>query len=180
MRHRISGKSFHRNTNQRKALLRGLVISLFEHLKIETTVAKAKETRKVAERIITLGRKGDLQSRRLALSRIPNQKAITKLFNEIAPRVKRDSGYLRVLKSRYRVGDNASMAILEFVDYDLLKEEKGEKEEKKEKKKAKAEPKAKKETKTEAKKEAKKEVEAKAEPKKEKKKAKAKEKKEEK
>lgn len=177
MRHRIAGKSFHRNTNQRKALLRGLVTSLFEHLKIETTVAKAKEARKVAEPIITLGRKGDVQSRRLALSRIPNQKVISKLFNEIAPNVKRDSGYLRVLKSRNRTGDNASMAILEFVDYDLLKGDKSEKkEEKKEKKKAKAEPKAKKEPKE--KKETKKE--AKAAPKKETKKAKAKEKKEEK
>ena len=64
MRHRVAGRSFGRNTNQRKALLRGLTTSLFEHLKIETTVAKAKETRKAAERIITLGRRGDLHSRR--------------------------------------------------------------------------------------------------------------------
>ncbi len=119
MRHRVAGKRFHRNTNQRKALLRGLVITLLEHLKIETTVAKAKEARRLAERIITLGKRGDLSSRRLALSRIPNQNAITKLFNEIAPKITRDSGYLRVLKTRNRVGDNASMAILEFVDYDL-------------------------------------------------------------
>jgi large subunit ribosomal protein L17 len=132
MRHRIAGKRFHRTTNQRKALLRGLVISLFDHLKIETTVAKAKEARKVAERIITLGRKGDIQSRRLALSRIPNKTAITKLFNEIAPKIARSSGYLRVLKTRNRVGDNASMAILEFVDYDLKKEKKEKKAAKKE------------------------------------------------
>ncbi len=158
MRHRIAGKRFHRNTKQRKALLRGLVISLFDHLKIETTVAKAKEARKVAERIITLGRKGDIPSRRLALSRIPNKTSITKLFNEIAPKIARTSGYLRVLKTRNRVGDNASMAVLEFVDYDLLKgepeEEKTEKTEKKEKKAAKKE--AKKEDKKEAKKEDKK------------------------
>ncbi|NOZ67835.1 MAG: 50S ribosomal protein L17, partial [Deferribacteres bacterium] len=127
---------FHRNTNQRKALLRGLVISLFEHLKIETTVAKAKEARRLAERVITLGRKGDLSSRRRALSRIPDNRVITKLFNEIAPKITRESGYLRILKTRNRVGDNASMAVLEFVDYDLLK---GEKEEKKDKKKAKKE-----------------------------------------
>jgi large subunit ribosomal protein L17 len=139
MRHRIAGKRFHRTANQRKALLRGLVISLFDHLKIETTVAKAKEAKKMAERIITLGRKGDIQSRRLALSRIPNRTAITKLFNEIAPRLTRSSGYLRVLKSRNRVGDNASMAILEFVDYDLLKGEGGEKKEKKKKEEAKKE-----------------------------------------
>lgn len=129
--------------------MRGLVISLFDHLKIETTVAKAKEARKLAERIITLGKKGDLQSRRLALSRIPDNNVISKLFNEIAPKITRDSGYLRVLKTRNRAGDNSSMAILEFVDYDLLKEEKTEKkkgakgktkeEKKEEKKKAKAE-----------------------------------------
>lgn len=134
MRHRIAGKRFHRNTNQRKALLRALVISLFEHHKIETTVAKAKETKKIAERIITLARKGDLHSRRIALSRIPNNKIISKLFNEIAPKLTRTSGYLRVLKTRYRSGDNADMAILEFVDYDLLK---GEDEENSEKKKGK-------------------------------------------
>ncbi len=120
MRHRVAGRAFHRNANHRKALLRNLVTSLFEHLKIETTVAKAKETRKIAERLVTLGKKGDLQSRRLALSRVPNNKIITKLFNEIAPNIKRDSGYLRVLKTRFRAGDNSSMAILEFVDYDAL------------------------------------------------------------
>ena len=139
MRHKIAGRKFHRNTNQRKALLRGLVISLIDHLKIETTVAKAKEARRVAERVITLGKKGDIHSRRLALSRIPNKDTITKLFNEIAPKIERSSGYLRVMKTRYRPGDNASMAILEFVDYDLIK---GEKEEKTEKKKGKKEKKA--------------------------------------
>lgn len=130
MRHRVAGRAFHRNANHRKALLRNLVVSLFDHLKIETTVAKAKETRKIAERLVTLGKKGDLSSRRLALSRIPNNKIITKLFNEIAPKIKRDSGYLRVLKTRFRAGDNSSMAILEFVDYDVLMgepEEKGKK-----------------------------------------------------
>ncbi len=145
MRHRLAGKAFHRNANHRKALLRNLVTSLFDHLKIETTVAKAKETRKIAERLVTLGRKGDLQSRRLALSRIPNNKIISKLFNEIAPNIKRDSGYLRVLKTRFRDGDNASMAILEFVDYDALIGATEEKEEKTEKK-TKTEKKAKEET----------------------------------
>jgi large subunit ribosomal protein L17 len=136
VRHRVAGRRFGRDTNQRKALLRGLVISLFEHLKIETTAAKAKEAKKIAERLITLGRKGDLQSRRLALSRIPNNNVVSRLFNEIAPKISRSGGYLRVLKTRFRAGDNADMAILEFVDYDLLREEKKEKgkEEKKEKK----------------------------------------------
>ena len=137
MRHNISGRGFGRNTNQRKALLRGLVTSLFEHLKIETTTAKAKEAKKLAERVITMGKKGDLPARRLALTYIPNKNIITKLFTEIAPKISnRDSGYLRVLKTRLRAGDNSSMSILEFVDYDLLKEDGGSKKgkEKKEKK----------------------------------------------
>jgi len=123
MQHKVSGRGFGRNTNQRKALLRGLVTSLFEHLKIETTTAKAKEAKKLAERVITMGKKGDLPSRRLALSYIPNKNIITKLFTEIVPKISnRESGYLRVLKTRFRPGDNSSMSILEFVDYDLLKE----------------------------------------------------------
>jgi large subunit ribosomal protein L17 len=141
MRHRVAGRGFGRTANHRKALLRNLVTSLFVHLKIETTVAKAKEAKKLAERVITLGKKGDLHARRLALSRIPNNSAITKLFNEIAPKIERNSGYLRVLKTRFRAGDNSDMAILEFVDYDLIKGESGET---KQKKKGKEEPKTKK------------------------------------
>ena len=159
MRHKVAGRAFGRTANHRKALLRNLVISLFEHLKIETTVAKAKETKRMAERIITLGKKGDIHSRRLALSRIPNKQAVTKLFTEIAPKIERTSGYLRVLKTRFRVGDNSDMAILEFVDYDLLKgEPKEDKKEDKKKTKAKAKEtkKEEKEKKTEDKKEEKK------------------------
>lgn len=135
MRHRLAGRAFGRNANHRKALLRNLVTSLFDHLKIETTVAKAKEARKLAEKVITLGRKGDLHARRLALSHIPNKNIITKLFTEIAPKIERNSGYLRVLKSRFRPGDNSDMAILEFVDLDLIKGESGEVKEKKKVKK---------------------------------------------
>jgi len=138
MRHRVAGRGFGRNTNQRKALLRGLIVSLFEHLKIETTVAKAKEAKKIAERIITFGKRGDLHSRRLALSRIPNKGIISKLFGDIAPKLTgRNSGYLRIVRTRNRPGDNSSMAILEFVDYEKLVEKKEEKkkEEKKEEKK---------------------------------------------
>ncbi len=136
MRHRVAGREFGRNTNQRKALLRGLVASLFEHLKIETTVAKAKETKKIAECIITLGKKGDLHSRRLALSYIPNKNIITKLFNVIVPKLEgRNSGYLRIVKTRVRQGDCSSMAILEFVDYEALREKKEEKKKTKEEKK---------------------------------------------
>ena len=140
MRHRVAGRAFGRTANQRKALFRGLVTSLFDHLKIETTAAKAKATKSMAEKMITLGKKGDIHSRRLALSRVPNKKIITKLFTEIAPRIERSSGYLRVVKSRFRAGDNSDMAILEFVDYDVLKEARGDKkgEKKEDKKKAKA------------------------------------------
>jgi large subunit ribosomal protein L17 len=128
MRHKKAGRGFGRNSNQRKALLRGLVVSLLDHLKIETTVAKAKEAKKLAETVITLGKEGDVQSRRLALARVPNKRVIQKLFYEIAPKIAdRNSGYLRILRTRFRAGDNASMAILEFVDYDSLKEEKPEK-----------------------------------------------------
>lgn len=142
MRHKVAGRGFGRNTHQRKALLRGLVTSLFEHLKIETTVAKAKEARRLAERIITLGRKGDLHSRRLALSHIPNSRIIAKLFTEIAPKITRSSGYLRIVKTRFRAGDNSAMAILEFADYDLMKPEKAEEKKEKKAKKAKEEKKA--------------------------------------
>jgi large subunit ribosomal protein L17 len=137
MRHRLAGRAFGRTANHRKALLRNLVSSLFDHLKIETTAAKAKEARKLAEKVITLGKKGDLHARRLALSHIPNKNIITKLFTEIAPKIERESGYLRVLKSRFRSGDNSDMAILEFVDYDLLKGAAETKAEKKGKEKAK-------------------------------------------
>ena len=139
MRHRVAGRGFGRNANHRKALLRNLVTSLFDHLKIETTVAKAKEARKIAERVITLSKKGDLHSRRLAMSRIPNKNVITKLFTQIAPKIERSSGYLRVIKSRFRPGDNSDMAILEFVDYDLIKGESWKKKEKKKEKEDKKE-----------------------------------------
>ncbi len=138
MRHRLAGRAFGRTANQRKALFRGLITSLFDHLKIETTAAKAKETKRMAEKIITLGKKGDIHARRLALSRLPNKKVVTKLFTEIAPKIERSSGYLRIVKSRFRPGDNSDMAILEFVDYDMLKGDGGEKKEDKKEGKKKA------------------------------------------
>jgi len=122
MRHRVSGKLFGRTANQRKALLRGLMASLFEHQKIETTLAKAKEVKKLAERIITLGIRGDLHSKRVALSHVPNRSSIAKLFNEIAPRFSgRNGGYLRLVQTRNRVNDGAPMAVLEFVDYEEVR-----------------------------------------------------------
>lgn len=140
MRHRVSGKLFGRTANQRKALLRGLMSSLFEHQRIETTVAKAKEVKKLAERIVTLGIKGDLHSKRVALSRVPNRNSIAKLFNDIAPRFAgRNGGYLRLVQTRNRVNDGAPMAVLEFVDYEEIRKAKETKEAKKPKPKPKKE-----------------------------------------
>jgi len=125
MRHRVDGRLFGRTANQRKALLRGLVASLFEHERIETTVAKAKEVRRVAEKIVTLGIKGDLHSKRLALSYLPNRAAMSKLFSEIAPRFSgRNGGYLRIIQTRSRIKDSSPMAVIEFVDYEDLRKSK--------------------------------------------------------
>jgi large subunit ribosomal protein L17 len=130
MRHRVYGRHFGRTTNQRKALLRGLLASLIKYERIETTVAKAKAVKELADIVVTFGKRGDLHSRRLALSYLPNKDLIRKLFNEIAPRfADRSGGYVRVVKTGYRIKDSAPMAIIEFVDYS-----KPEKESKKNKK----------------------------------------------
>ncbi len=136
MRHKIDGRLFGRPANQRKALLRGLVSSLLEHERIETTVAKAKEVRKIAEKVITLGIKGDLAAKRLALSYVPNRTVVARLFKEIAPRFSgRNGGYLRIIHSRQRVNDSAPLAVIEFIDYEELKKSRDkEKEVKAEKK----------------------------------------------
>ena len=131
MRHKVSGRLFGRTANQRKALLRGLMASLFEYQRIETTLAKAKEVKKLAERVITLGVRGDLHSKRVALSHVPNRAAIAKLFNEIAPRFSgRNGGYLRLIQTRNRVNDGAPMAVLEFVDYEEIRQKAESKKEK--------------------------------------------------
>lgn len=138
MRHRVAGRLFGRPANQRKALLRGLVASLFEHERIETTIARAKEVRRIAERIITLGIKGDLHAKRLALSYVPNRAAVSKLFNEIAPRLSgRNGGYLRIVQTRNRVKDSSPLAVLEFVDYEDVRKPKETKSKKEESKKSK-------------------------------------------
>ena len=127
MRHRVSGRLFGRTANQRKALLRGLMSSLFVHQRIETTLAKAKEVKMLAERIISLGVKGDLHSKRVALSHVPNRAAIAKLFGEIAPRFSgRNGGYLRLVHTRNRVNDAAPMAVLEFIDFEDIREKNAE------------------------------------------------------
>jgi large subunit ribosomal protein L17 len=93
--------------------------SVLEHERIETTVAKAKEIKRLTEKMVTLGKKGDLNSRRIAFSRVPNKKAIQRLFDDIAPRfADRNGGYMRIVKTRTRIKDNAPLAVLEFVDYE--------------------------------------------------------------
>ncbi|MCL0037861.1 50S ribosomal protein L17 [Thermodesulfovibrionales bacterium] len=122
MRHKVKGKKFSRTANQRKALLRGIVSSLFEHQRIETTVAKAKAIRGAAEKLVTLGKREDLHSKRVAMSYISNRAVVAKLFSEISPRfADRNGGYLRIIKTRQRVKDRAPMAIIEFVDYEDIR-----------------------------------------------------------
>lgn len=139
MRHKVDGRLFGRPSNQRKALLRGLVTALFDSQRIETTVAKAKETKRIAERMITFGIKGDLHSKRQVLSYVTDRSVASKLFKDIAPRFAgRNGGYLRLVQSRNRLKDSAPMAILEFIDYESVKTPKGKAAvaEKKEKEKA--------------------------------------------
>lgn len=105
-----------RPTDHRKAMLRNQVTSLFQHGRIETTVTRAKETRRMAEKMITLAKKGDLHSRRQILSYVYDKDAVKKLYEEIAPKYEdRNGGYTRVLKVGPRRGDGAELAILELV-----------------------------------------------------------------
>ena len=118
--HRRRVKHFDRKSGPRKALLRGLVTSLIEHGRITTTVDRAKEVRRHVEKAITLGKKGDLATTRLLLSRYPNQAAVATIMKDLAPRFKtRPGGYTRIIKIGRRPGDTAEMAFIEFVDYDF-------------------------------------------------------------
>ncbi|MBU5449648.1 50S ribosomal protein L17 [Acetivibrio sp. MSJd-27] len=106
-----------RPTDQRMAMLKNLVTSFLENGKITTTVTRAKETRALAEKMITLGKKNTLHTRRQALSFVTKEDVVTKLFNEIAPKyADRNGGYTRIVKAGPRKGDSAEMAILELVD----------------------------------------------------------------
>ena len=114
--HRVAGRKLSRYKDQRVALLRGLVAELITHERITTTLAKAKETRVVAEKLITHGKKGSLHHRRLAMAQLPNNRVVKKVFDDIATRyADRNGGYTRVLKLGPRNGDAAEMAIIELV-----------------------------------------------------------------
>jgi large subunit ribosomal protein L17 len=119
MRHKIAGKRLGRTTSHRMAMFRNMVTSLFEHERIVTTVEKAKEVRPIAEKMITLGKRGDLHARRQALSFIRSKDIVEKLFTEIKDKfADRKGGYTRIIKTGVRRGDAASMAIIELVGYE--------------------------------------------------------------
>ncbi|CAM2006531.1 50S ribosomal protein L17 [Acanthopleuribacter pedis] len=121
MRHRKGYSKLNRNTNQRKALLKGLAISLFEHGRITTTVAKAKELRRYAERLITIAKQQTPNAHRVVFSRLQNKEITKKLLNEYGPTYKdRNGGYTRILKKGRRLGDGAEMAFIELVGYDPM------------------------------------------------------------
>jgi large subunit ribosomal protein L17 len=125
MRHRTAGRQFGRNSSHRKALFRSLVTTFFKHERIETTAAKAKEIQPMTEQMITLGKRGDLHAIRQAASFIRSREIVQRLFKEIAPRYSdRKGGYTRLVKTRRRLGDGADMAILELIDYKMVKKEK--------------------------------------------------------
>ncbi len=121
MRHRLSGRKLNRTSSHRKAMFRNMAVALIKHEQIKTTLPKAKELRAIADKLITLGKRGTLHTRRQALSRLNNDAAITeKLFTVLAERyADRPGGYTRVLKAGYRYGDNAPMAAIELVDRDV-------------------------------------------------------------
>ncbi|MDR2710572.1 MAG: 50S ribosomal protein L17 [Burkholderiales bacterium] len=117
MRHRHGLRKLNRTSAHRLAMLRNMTNSLFLHEAIRTTLPKAKELRRVAERLITLGKEPTLANRRLAFARLRDREMVTKLFNELGPRYQsRPGGYLRILKFGFRVGDAAPMALVELVD----------------------------------------------------------------
>jgi len=117
MRHRMRSRKLSRTSAHRKALFRNLVTSLLDHERIETTDAKAKELRRVADRMITLGKRGDVHARRRALRVIRSRDVASKVFSELAERYReRPGGYTRVLKLGSRVGDNAPLSVVELVD----------------------------------------------------------------
>ena len=117
MRHRHGLRKLNRTSAHRVALLRNMTNSLFTHEAIRTTLPKARELRRVAEPLITLGKNPTLANRRLAFDRLRDRDVVTKLFNELGPRFKaRPGGYLRILKFGYRQGDAAPMALIELVD----------------------------------------------------------------
>ena len=119
MRHASAGRKLNRTAAHRKAMFSNMAASLIEHEQIVTTLQKAKEIRPIMEKLVTLAKRGDLHARRQAISAIRDAKHVAKLFATLAPRyVDRHGGYLRIMKAGFRRGDNAALAVIEFVDRD--------------------------------------------------------------
>ncbi len=119
MRHRLKGRKLNRTRSHRKAMFSNMAVALIKHEQIQTTVPKAKDLRPVVEKLITLGKRGDLHARRQALSALGDSKIADKLFTTLAERyADRPGGYTRVMKSGFRYGDAAPMAVIELVDRD--------------------------------------------------------------
>jgi large subunit ribosomal protein L17 len=119
MRHNMSGRKLNRTSAHRKAMFANMAAALIKHEQIVTTLPKAKDLRPIAEKLVTLGKRGDLHARRQVLSVLKDAKLTDKLFAALADRYKtRAGGYTRVLKAGFRYGDNAPLAIIEFVDRD--------------------------------------------------------------
>jgi large subunit ribosomal protein L17 len=119
MRHARSGRKFNRTASHRKAMFANMAVALIKHEQIKTTLPKAKDLRRVVDRLITLGKRGDLHARRQALSTLRDTTLAAKLFDDLGPRYKeRQGGYTRVIKAGFRYGDMAPMALIELVDRD--------------------------------------------------------------
>ncbi|TMJ35984.1 MAG: 50S ribosomal protein L17 [Alphaproteobacteria bacterium] len=120
MRHGFAGRRFNRSASHRKSMLANLAASLIKHEQIVTTLPKAKDLRPVVEKLVTLGKKGDLAARRQAIAQIGDEAQVKKLFDVLAKRyAERNGGYTRVLKAGFRHGDSAPRAVIEFVDRDV-------------------------------------------------------------
>jgi large subunit ribosomal protein L17 len=120
MRHGNAHRKLNRTAEHRRAMFANMAVALIKHEQISTTLPKAKDLRPIVEKLVTLGKRGDLHARRQAISQIRDVAIVKKLFDVIGPRYKgRHGGYLRVLKAGFRVGDNASAAVIEFVDRDV-------------------------------------------------------------
>jgi large subunit ribosomal protein L17 len=120
MRHAKTGRRFSRTVSHRKSMFANLAASLIQHEQLVTTLPKAKDLRPIVEKLVTLAKRGDLHARRLAISQVRDLGSVKKLFETIGPRYKaRAGGYTRVLKAGFRHGDNASVAVIEFVDRDV-------------------------------------------------------------
>ena len=128
MRHRNAGYKLGRNTSHRRALLRNLVTSILLEDRVETTVAKAKAARPHVEKLITLGKRGDLHARRQALGYLQTREAVTRLFDTVAPRYgDRNGGYLRIIRAGFQRGDGAEKVFIELVDAEQVLDEKRQK-----------------------------------------------------